>query len=282
MHRGPAPALRVRGFFVLVLLFTSCGLGSAHDLWMVAGKYRLAPRETTRVFINSGDAFPESLTLLGAHRVTSLVLHTPSARTSVSELRVDGKSLTFEVQAEEQGSHVIALGTRARRARLKAADFEDYLEENGLAAIQALREELGEQEEAAVESYAKWAKAIVDVGDLAPAEAEPAWSQPVGHMLEIVPERNPNRLSPGDELFVRVLYEGEPLPNASVMGGIAGGPPGQIKTTTDASGVASVTVPYPGRWYLRSIHMIRASDDPQVQWESFWCTLTFEIQEASP
>jgi uncharacterized GH25 family protein len=101
----------------------------------------------------------------------------------------------------------------------------------------------------------------------------------VGHRIEIVPSRNPNGVLPGEELEVRLLYEGEPLAGVAIVGGKAGGPTGQIKTTTDGSGKAVVTIPSRGRWYLRSIHMVRVDDDPQISWESFWCTLTFETEE---
>ena len=99
--------------------------------------------------------------------------------------------------------------------------------------------------------------------------------------MEIVPAQNPNRVLPGEALDVKVLYDGEPLPNASLMGGVAGGPAGEVMTVTDDNGRATVTLSSPGRWYLRSIHMVRLDDDPQVLWESFWCTLTFEIVEES-
>jgi len=244
----------------------------------MAGQYRLDPYETTRVFINNGDNFPESLSLLGQQRVTALVLHGPAEPQTISEFRVEGKSLSFEITPTTAGSHVVALSTRSRRVRLKAEEFNDYLDENGLGSVLATREELGEINEAAVERYAKWAKAFIDVGELEADEEEPAWSKPVGHTIEIVPDKNPNEVAAGGRLGLRVLYEGEPLAGATVTGGKAGGAAGEILTTTDEDGHASVTVLSSGRWYLRAIHMIERADDPEVRWESFWCTLTFEVR----
>ena len=294
MRIVPAPARRVRGFVFLVAhalgtlaLWTSSA--SAHDLWLVVGKYRLAPGEITRVFVNSGDQYPESLSLLGELRLTTVALHGPLEARRISAFRVDGKSLSFDLQGTAIGSHVIALGTRPRRVRLKAEDFEDYLEENGLERILALRDELGENADAAVERYSKWAKATIDVvvgvgdpeSEESHADTEPSWSKPVGHRIEIVPSRNPNRVLPGEELELQLLYEGEPLAEMPILGGKAGGPRGEIKTKTDGSGKAIVTIPSDGRWYLSSIHLVRVDDDPQISWESFWCTLTFEIEEPS-
>lgn len=275
----PAPARRARGFFLIGVLFGVSFGARAHDLWVVAGQYRLDAGETTRVFINNGDAFPESLTLLGEHRVTALELYGPDGAEPISAFRVEGESLSFEVTPQTPGSHVVALSTRARRVRLKPEDFRDYLEENRLGDMTAMLEDLGESDRAAVERYTKWAKAFIDVGELGEDRAASTWSEPVGHPIEIVPGANPNAVVPGSTLPVRVLYDGEPLAGATVSGGKAGGPAREILTETDEDGRAEVIVSLPGRWFLRTIHMVRHEDDPEVRWESFWCTVTFEVRE---
>jgi len=276
MARRPAPERWARGLVFLVLLAPVSATG--HDLWVLAGQYHLEPFETTRVFINSGDVFPESLSLLVQHRVTALALHGPAETRPISEFRAEGKSLSFEISPTSTGSHVLALSTRPRRVRLKAKEFTDYLDDTRLESILATREELGESGEATVERYAKWAKALIDVGELEADEEHPAWSKPVGHTIEIVPDENPNEVIAGGSFGLRVLYEGEPLAGVAVAGGRAGGAAGEVLTRTDADGRARVTILSSGRWYLRSIHMIRHEDDPEVRWESFWCTLTFEVR----
>ena len=283
MKFDPAPDKRVRGLLLAGAAMLIAAAASAHDLWMVAGRYRLRPGEVSRVFITSGDRFPEGLSLLGEHRVASLVLQGPAGEEKITAFRVDGKALSFEIRPKEPGSYVLALGTRPRRVRLPADDFEDYLEENGLIQIRELRVELGENEAPAVERYAKWAKTVIDVEGEAETETAgdvpPAWAREIGHPIEIVPAANPNQLAPGDGLEVRVLFQGEPLEGAIVEGGLAGGPRRQVEATTDERGRARLSFPEPGRWYLRSLHMVRRDGDPALQWESFWCTLTFEIVE---
>ena len=94
MARRPAPFSTVRGAVALLLFLPSIGL--AHDLWILPGKYRLEVGEVTRVFVNNGDVFPESLTLLGEHRVREASSTAPAGKAPISEFRVDGKSLTFD------------------------------------------------------------------------------------------------------------------------------------------------------------------------------------------
>ena len=69
----------------------------------------------------------------------------------------------------------------------------------------------------------------------------------------------------GESLGLRVLYEGAPLVGAAVAGGKAGGPAGEILTTTDDDGRANVTILSSGRWSLRAIHMIPHEEDPEVR-----------------
>jgi Domain of unknown function (DUF4198) len=287
MSTSPARRSRPRGVVVLAfilpaLLTSSSPPALAHDLWILPGKYRIAPGETTRVFINNGDVFPESLTLLGRQRLSGVEIRGPDGDRTITELRVDGKSLTFEIEAKAPGTYVVAIGTHTRRVRMNAEDFRDYLTEEKLDEISKLREEKNESDAAAVERYAKWAKTVVDVGESAEkgegeSDTVGAWAEPVGQPLEIVPLVHPNRVEPGGELPIRVLFRGEPLPGVNVIGARASGRDREITTRTNDQGEAMVTVSAPGRWYLRALHMIRLEDDPEMRWESFWCTLSFEI-----
>jgi hypothetical protein len=47
---------------------------------------------------------------------------------------------------------------------------------------------------------------------------------------------------------------------------------------TDAQGVAHVLIHSPGQWYVKFIHMVRVPADREVDYESKWATLTFEVR----
>ena len=96
--------------------------------------------------------------------------------------------------------------------------------------------------------------------------------------MEIVPQAPPRPLRRGATFRVVVLFEGEPLPDVTVVGGRAGTSAHRVRAVTDSNGEASVVLEEAGRWYLRALHVIRLQDDPQADWESFWTTITFEVQ----
>lgn len=278
MTTSPAPRARVRGALALTFIIASSA-AFGHDLWLVPGKYRLRSDEVTRVFINNGDVFPESLTLFGQHRLSEVRSVSSAGELAVTAFRVDDKSLTFDFQSAAPGPHVIVLATRPRTVRMKAEDFEDYLAEEGLDAIAKTRKEAGKTDEPAVERYAKWAKAILDVGD--GSESGRLWAEPMGQSLEIVPLDHPNRIEPGGTLRLRVLFEGEPLGGANLIGARALGHAREIRATTDSQGEATVTVTSPGRWFVRALHLAPIEGDPEVDWQSYWSTLSFEVAAES-
>ncbi len=149
---------------------------------MLPGKFIIAPGETIRVFINSGDEFPASDALLSRRRIESLRVHVASGESLLSQFLADGESLTAELVVPEPGTAILALSTRPRAVRLRADEFNQYLEEDGLGKILELRKKLGEMNRPAVERYTKWSKAILQVGD----GLDGAWSKALGLKLEIV------------------------------------------------------------------------------------------------
>jgi len=246
----------------------------AHDLWIVPGRFHLKPGESLRIFLNSGDEFPKSDSLLGEFRIASFNQYSATEQIPLTGFVVDGKSLTVEMKAPPRGMVVLGLATKPRLVRLKADEFNDYLKEEGLLRVLEQREQRGETAEAVVERYTKWAKAILAVG-----EGDDSWQKNIGMRIEIVPEYDPCETEVGEELSVRVFFEGQPLSGSTLVGARAGGPPRELEAVTDDEGRARLTISEAGRWYIRTIHMIRLVDDPETQWESFWTTLTFEVQE---
>ena len=206
----------------------------------------------------------------------------PAGKAPISEFRVDGKSLTFDFHSDLAGVHVLALETRARTVRMNAADFESYLEEESLSAIIEARKELGQSSAPAVERYTKFAKAVVEVGeDEGAASIRGAWGNGVGQAFEIVPLDDPSRVRTGQPFRLKVLLDREPLPGARITGARASAEKREIAATTDERGECAVTATAPGRWYVRALHMVPLEGDPEVSWESYWATLTFEVRAAA-
>ena len=99
---------------------------------MLPGKFIIAPGETIRVFINSGDEFPASDALLSRRRIESLRVHVASGESLLSQFLADGESLTAELVVPEPGTAILALSTRPRAVRLRAESSTSTLRKMAL------------------------------------------------------------------------------------------------------------------------------------------------------
>jgi uncharacterized GH25 family protein len=95
----------------------------------------------------------------------------------------------------------------------------------------------------------------------------------------MVPQQNPYKLKKGGTLDILCLKDGKPLVGQIVTTGYeAGGKMlGEISGRTGKDGVIRVQLSGAGKWYAKFINMVKV-DDPKLNYESKWATLTFEIR----
>jgi uncharacterized GH25 family protein len=272
--------MRTRRTLVLaatLLLLASVAL--AHDLFLKLDSYFLEPHARVRVPVLNG-TFAKSENFITVDRIADISLVSPAGRTRPTRATVwtrgrDSTSLLTLVLGDA-GTYVVGASTRPRALELKAEEFNAYLEEDGIPDVLAARRANNELEKGARERYSKHIKAVFQVGQTRSA----GFSTVLGYAAEIVPLDNPYALAPGAPLRVRCLVDGLPVANQTVLWG-GEGRGGQVlterNTRTDAEGVAQVMPDAAGRWYVKFVHMVRV-DQPAVDYESKWATLTFETR----
>lgn len=259
--------MRLMKSVLLVLLLIVVGIGdaAAHYAYIIPQSFRVSTGDTVIVGFHSADSFPESSAVL--KRLQEPTIHTERGALKLDGLKEDGKRLAATVNVAASGHVIVTAVNGAAIEEIKPVSFEKYLEEEGLGHIVQARAQRGESDKPGKERYTMYAKTIFVAG--VPTDA---YRAVVGLPLEIVPEKDPYRLQAGESLPVPVLLRGAPAANLEVKATSAGGK-AQVVGKTDANGRLNVPVT-PGRWRLHTIHMERGSD---VDWESVWTTLTFEI-----
>ena len=115
---------------------------------------------------------------------------------------------------------------------------------------------------------------------LSGAPTEQQKDRVLGFTLELVAERNPYLMHANDELPVRLLYEGQPLPGALVVAMNRGNPMAKIKARTDATGHARLRLNQPGMWLVKAVHMVPAPAGLDADWASYWASVTFMLGDA--
>lgn len=262
-----------------LLLFISAGTLAAHDLFLRAESYFVAPDATVRLDVLNG-TFSKSenavtrdrlrdLSIVGADGVT-----TPVDRAAWSET---GDTSVINVRVGAAGTYVIGASLLHREIALKAKDFNTYLATDGLPDVLAARRKSGELGRSARERYSKHVKALIQVG----ATRTSGYGAELGYPAELVPLNNPYALRVGGNLRLRAVVEGEPVANQVIIAGgrtSGGARIAQRTVRTNRDGEASIRIGSRGVWYVKFIHMKRASADTAIDYESKWATLTFGVR----
>ena len=280
-----------------IILFAAFVLFSSHDMFLKMGTYFLQPNQLATLKVFNG-TFDKSENVIARSRMKDVSLLGNGTRLhpdTTQWTEIDSVTI-LNFKTGDAGTWVAGLSTHAKNIELVAKDFNEYLQHDGLLDMLEWRTKNNALDKNAVEKYTKHVKAIFQVGDRKSED----WKTPLGYPVEFMPERNPYDLKPGDALSVKLLWNGQPLPNQLVYIGSDGKAHGHehdkaeaqgheheqkeaeehhhdaTQLRTDANGIVSLKIENEGQWYLRTIHMV-PSTEPGLTHESNWATLTFEV-----
>lgn len=258
-------------------LLVLCGIlvasaSAAHDTWLLPERGAAPAGTTVALELTSGMAFPSPETAIAVERVASSGVRLGGRTDELGDRQKGEKALALRARLHADGVATFWVALHPRTLDLEPAQVEEYLAEIGADATVRARW----QATPALrwrERYSKHAKSYVRVGT---PKDDRSWTEPVGMKLELVPERDPTGLRAGDELVVRLLLGGQPLPGVAVGLVREGSEHGGL-TKTDAEGRASFRLGERGRWLLRAVHL-RPATDSELDWESDFATMTFEAR----
>jgi uncharacterized GH25 family protein len=263
------------GLFLLLAVF-SVRL-AAHDYWLEPDRLSLAgPGTVTLRLLVGGNLQAEEERECQLARLPQCALVDAAGRRDLRPGLVEGAKPFGRVQLTGGGTHLIVLERTPSIIRLEADKFTAYLKEEGLDYIVAERARRGESAREGRERYARFLKCYVRTG------VQPEAVRPAADLrLDIAPELRTDRaMQAGDELPVRVCFDGSPLKQAVVFAAVrrADGKVSTQRVMTDANGLARIRVTAAGLWVVRLVHMQRApAGDAGVDWESFWAACTFGV-----
>lgn len=264
---------RVSRIAAIVILLP--GLLLAHDTWLVPSSFHTAPGSKVRLRLATSEAFPTSDSPVGPGRIARFTMRTKSGTHAVEGYSAEGNYLIADVSVGEAGHAVFVAETKPRVLVLEAKEFNEYLRHEELKPILEARREKGQTDSPGRERYRKIAKTILCVGKT----SDKRYKKPEGLWLEIVPEKSTCKLRAGDNLTVRVFFEGKPLEGAHLAAGYEGvtGHQYPIWVRTPKNGRVGITLDRPGPWFVRVLHMVPAKNDAEADWQSAFSTLTFEV-----
>jgi hypothetical protein len=259
-----------------VVLFVTTTSG-AHDLFMRLDSYFLAPNTKASVSLLNG-TFQKSDGLVARDRIRDISLHAPDLNGPVSQSvtwRDEGKTTVMNLQTGGPGTYLAGVSTKPREIALKAPEFNDYLQHDGIPDTLAERKKNNELNKDVRERYSKHVRAVFQVGD----KLSDDYKKQLNYPAEVIPQQNPYALKVGDMMSVRCMVDGQPSSHQFVMVGWESGDRKLhlLDARTNESGLATFKLTGAGKWFVKFIHMTALSQ-PELNYESKWASLTFEIR----
>lgn len=247
-----------------------------HDLFLKSDSFFLRPNSKFSVKVMNG-TFQQSEGAVSFARLQDVSVVANGKRTKPVEKDFTKNETTsfINLTTGAAGTYVVGLSTMHREIALKAADFNNYLKEDGLPDTLEERRKTGELGKDAKERYSKHVKAIYQVG----GKRSDDYKTVLGYPVELVPQQNPYKLKKGDTIEILCLKDGKPLADQVVLAGREHG--GKVSVApelrSDAKGIVKLKLDGPGKWYVKFINMIKLTD-PDLNYESKWTTLSFELR----
>ena len=187
----------------------------------------------------------------------------------------EAKRTTATVRVPAAGLAILTAQTIPAFIELEPKTFASYLKHENLTNGLKWREGHGETDKPGRERYSKYVKSSIQAG-----KPDTHYRERTGLAIEIIPEADPYSLQPGATLPVQVLFRGSPAVDVAVESAWLEGGKSKMEIVgrTDKSGRVRVPLKAIGPYRLHAIVMERCADPKVADWESFWASLTFEIQ----
>jgi len=259
---------------VLALSLLLAPIAFAHDVWIEPSSFRPAVGERVTVGLRvgqnlRGEPMPRIPPLIERFILKGATREIPV----IGRAGADPAGMTV---VGEPGLQWIGYQTSAYPMTIEAQKFEAYLKDEGLERVIAERAKTGQQAAPGRERFYRCAKSLLDVpgSDASKAKAD----VPLGFTLELQPRKNPYALHSGDALPLSLTFHGKPIANVLVVALSKDAPEKSVRARTDAAGRVTLRLDGAGFWLIKAVHMQAAPADAGVDWESWWASMTFDLQ----
>lgn len=246
----------------------------AHEFWIEPQNYQVQKGAPITADLKNGQKFKGSNLAYFDNRIARFEVVQNGTVTPVTGRLGDVPAL--QVTAPDDGLLVVVHQTAPSKITYKEWDkFQAFADHKDFGEMRARHESLGFPTDKFKETYTRYAKALIAVGDGNGADA------PTGMETEFVALSNPYTDNLTQGMAVQVLYRDASRPDAQIE--IFDRAPDNtvtITTTpTNAEGRALIPV-LPGHTYLLDAVVLReAPKGGDTVWETLWAALTFSVPD---
>lgn len=264
----------IKRIFILSGVVALMLLLQSHEFWMQPYAYWYNPGDTVKVSLKVGENFNGEPWDLNRHRVEKMQLHHVGGVVDLKNKVKAAPKENLKFALAKEGTYLLAMESNLAFISLDGAKFSEYLEEDGLEDIAALREKNKTEADSAREFYSRYAKLLVQAG----SKIDNTFAKVLGTPAEIIPVSNPYQAKYGDMLRFKALWNGKPLFGAKVkVWHFHNNRTSLQNMYAQQDGTVEVRVPGPGRYMISFVHMT-PSTDPKADYRSYWASLVFGVK----
>lgn len=247
----------------------------AHEYILIAHKYMIQQGEKLELHLFVADGFNIEMERSVQKSITKkFEIINENGETDLLKGLYDGALPILNMNVDFKGLGLIHMERDFARIKLPNKKFQSYLKDDNIENIKINDSTKTEQ----TEKYTRYIKTLVQSN---PKTNDEIYKTVVGHKFEIVLQQNPYKLKKGDWISAKVLFMGKPLQNKVITArNRIGNEPSIFQySRTDHKGICSFKLEREGIWFFHATHMIASSDKNDADWESFWTTFSFAIEE---
>src|SRR4029450_11131083 len=208
--RNAGPFRRLSAVIVMAVAISGATL-AAHDMWIEPATFSPDTDQVVGCGTRVGQILRGDPLATDPRLINEFVVQDPTGRQPL--VGRDGSDPAGFFRIATPGLLIIGYRSNPSAIEQTADKFNQYLKEEGLEAIAALRAQRNQTGAKARELFSRCAKSLLVSGSPSKAQGDRA----LGFTLELVAERNPYALNAGQEMPVRLIYENRPLTGALVV-----------------------------------------------------------------
>ena len=246
----------------------------AHEFWLAPATFRPKVGEIVGIKTLVGDHYVGESRPRDPTKLEKFVLATPEGEVKI--IGRDGLDPAGFIRIGSAGTFAAGYRSKNTRVVLAGDKFEAYLKEKGLDNAIEARKAAGKSAEDGRERFSRCAKSLICVGDAPSKGFDHAFKFP----LELIPQADPYTLHAGDSFTMVLHADGKAKENVLVEGWVTGKSGVAVSGRTDKNGKVTFKLDTKGEWMFNATTISRVEEkDADVDWESLWASLTFDLAE---
>ena len=255
--------------FILFLLFTFL---TSHEFWIAPDKFHYKRGEQINLRFMVGEQFVGENWTGNRSRIKSMHFYYGGVKDSCHQNFSDKQGDSMQIALYDEGTAMITMNTVNSFIELEADKFNTYLLEDGLKEAYDDRIRNGDSSKAGREYYQRSIKTIIQVG----SNRDKTYKQLTNLPIDIIPDDHPYHLSKDDNFKVRLLFMKTPMAHQLVKVWHRQNDKTSVQTvTTDENGEVKFFATPSGKWMISTVKMVKLSNDPKADWQSYWGSLTW-------